>query len=210
MYIIDSGCFYKPIFVCKHPVMWIRIVLVVAAFACIASASLAQDKKEKEPIQFHPALEVNYAIGGLINSDNFVFKNGLGLHAIADFEFHEKVYAGIGVGYEQLGEDRLLPIFMDLKAFLKKSKRSAYFTGQLGYALMWNNDLANYNSYTYTGGILFSPGVGYKLPLENAGTVMFNVSYRQQYGGIEYESGGENYTDRLSFTLLAFKIGYLF
>jgi len=191
--------------------MWIRIVLVAVAFTCISLVSTAQDKKEdKEPIKLLPALEINYAVGGLINSDNFVFKNGLGLHAIADFEFHEKVYAGVGVGYEQLGEDQLLPIFFDLKAFLKKSKRSTYFTGQLGYALMWNDDLANYNSYTYTGGILFSPGVGYKLPLENAGTVMFNVSYRQQYGSIEYESGGENYTDRLSFTLLAFKIGYLF
>ena len=190
--------------------MWIKNILVAVAITCVTLHSMAQEEKSKEPLKLHPALELNYAIGGLINSDNFVFKSGLGIHAIADFEVSKKVYVGAGVGYEQLDEDQLLPIFFDLKAFAKKDKRSVYFTGQLGYALMWNDDLARYNSYTYTGGILFSPGVGYKLPVKKAGTIMFNVSYRQQYGSIEYESAGENYTDRLSFSLLAFKIGYLF
>ncbi len=189
--------------------MWIKLFNTISLITLLVFNTLAQDEK-KEPIEFHPSLEVNYAIGGLINSENFVFKNGIGLHAIADFEFHERVYAGLGVGYERLDNDQWLPIFVDLKAFTKKNKRSAYFTGQLGYTLMWNDDFARYNSYTYTGGIMFSPGIGYKLPLEKAGTMLFNVSYRQQYGSIEYESAGENYTDRLSFVLLALKIGYLF
>lgn len=189
--------------------MWIRLVITFFFITLLTFNAFTQ-KNEKEPIAFHPSVELNYAIGGLINSENFVFKNGIGLHAIADFEFHERVYAGLGVGYERLDNDQWLPIFLDLKAFTKKNKRSAYFTGQLGYTLMWNNDFARYNSYTYTGGIMFSPGIGYKLPLEKSGTMLFNVSYRQQYASIEYEAAGENYTDRLSFVMLAFKIGYLF
>lgn len=189
--------------------MWIRIFQIFTLLFFLAVSGFAQEK-ENEPLKIHPSFEVNYGVGGLINSENFVFKNGLGAHAIADFEFHERVFAGLGVGYEQFDNDQWVPIFFDLKAFIKKNKRSAYFTGQLGYTLMWNDDYARYNSYTYTGGIMFSPGIGYKLPLEKAGTLLFNVSYRQQYASVEYEAAGENYTDRLSIVLLAFKIGYLF
>lgn len=207
MYIIENGLFYSTIFAGKYPAMWIRLFVTLTTFFILSTPVLAQ---EKEPVKVHPSFEINYGVGGLINSENFVFKNGLGAHAIADFEFHERVFAGFGVGYEQFDSDQWVPIFFDLKAFIKKNKRSAYFTGQLGYTLMWNDNYARYNSYTYTGGIMFSPGLGYKLPLEKAGALLFNVSYRQQFASIEYEAAGENYTDRLSIVLLAFKIGYLF
>lgn len=185
-----------------------KSALTLFAFLCCFSLLQAQDKKKT--VQLHPELNVYYQAGGLINSDNFVFRNGIGINAAAHFKFHNKVYYGIGMGYEQLGSEHAVPIYLEVKAFLKKSKSSAFFTGQLGYAFVWNDNLANYNSYESIGGILISPGVGYKLTLSNKQNLMFSVHYKNQYAKIKYETVGKEFEDKFTYNLLVFKIGYLF
>lgn len=173
------------------------------------NAQEKEKKDKKNKVKLHPSIEAGYMVGGLINSDNFVFKSGISAHLIADFKLNGNVYYGIGAGYEQLKNDKFVPIFLDVKGFLKKNKPSMFFSGQLGYTLAWNDKLYNYNSYSYKGGIMFSPGIGYKIPVKDH-VWMINVSYRQQFARIEYEAPGNKYTDELSFVLLAFKLGLLF
>lgn len=193
----------------KHVLLSITILFGILLANTTALSAQEKEKKDKPKFKLHPSIEANYLVGGLINSDNFVFKSGIGGHFIADFKFSDKVYYGIGAGYEQLENDNFVPIFLDVKGFLKKKKASAYFTGQLGYSIAWNDDLYNYNSYSYKGGIMFSPGIGYKIPVKDH-TFLINVSYRQQFARIEYDAPGETYKDDLSFVMLAFKLGLLF
>ena len=163
----------------------------------------------KKPLKMFPSVDVLYQVGGNITSDNFVFQSGLGANVQLNFKLEDHVYWGVGTGYETLKDDQLLPLYLDIKGFLKKNKSSVFFDGQLGYAFMWNNHYSEFNNYTYDGGLRFAAGVGYKFPLKDYHLLMFSLNYKQQYSKITYQSVSKDYTDKLGFNLLVFKIGFM-
>lgn len=191
-------------------------IILSSVFILLVTSLVAQDKeekKDKKKIKVHPSLSGVYQAGGILTSDNFVFQNGLGVELMANFEMDSRVYYGFGTGFETLNDDRMIPLIVDVKGFLKKEKPCFFFTGQLGYAFMWNDHYSDYNSYDYEGGIRFAGGVGYRIPfkMKKDAMLLFSATYKQQYATINYDGpADDDYSDRLSFNLLALKMGFLF
>ncbi len=189
------------------------ILLCMCQMVFLSGQTVAQENQSKSDskhkIKMYPSLDLLYQVGGNITSDNFVLQSGLGANVQLNFKLEDHVYWGVGTGFESLNDDQLLPLYLDIKGFVKKNKSSFFFDGQLGYAFMWNNHYSEFNNYTYEGGIRFAAGAGYKFPIDDDHMLMFSLNYKQQYSSITYESPSRDYVDRLGFNLLVFKIGFM-
>ena len=89
---------YVHVCICQHFKSIFTCLLFLIAFSLSSLAQKSEKKKEKPKLDIHPSIEANYLVGGLINSDNFVFKSGIGAHLIADIKFSDKVISIIGNG----------------------------------------------------------------------------------------------------------------
>lgn len=166
--------------------------------------------KESKSVNLHHTFELGYVVGGQISNDNFIYKAGLMGQYTADFQVSTRVFYGAGIGYEKLDQETFIPIFASFKGLLKKKDSSPFLTAQLGYALGLNKNMYSYEGYSYRGGILFSPGFGYKLSVKDKYSVLFSVNYKHQFARIRYKTlDAHTYADNLNFDLLSFRIGIL-
>ncbi len=184
----------------------------------IASGAYAQDDEKdeeeedtkKSTLNLHHTLEAGYAIGGQISNDNFIYKAGLSGQYTADFQVSTRVFYGAGIGYEKFDSETFIPIFASFKGLLKKKDNTPFLTAQLGYALGSNKDLYSYEGYSYKGGILFSPGWGYKFSVKDKYSFLFSINYKHQFARIKYKTIGEHtYEDNINFNFLSFRVGIM-
>jgi hypothetical protein len=101
-------------------------------------------------------------------------------------------------------------LYASFKGLLKKKDSVPYLTAQVGYAFASNSNLYDYAGYSYRGGIVFSPGIGYKLNVKDKYSVLFSVNYKHQFAGVKYETFDKQvFRDHLNFDLLSFRVGIL-
>jgi hypothetical protein len=169
-----------------------------------------ENDKESKSVNLHHTLEVGYTIGGQVSNDNFIYKAGLLGQYTADFQVSTRVFYGAGIGYEKLGQETFIPIFASFKGLLKKKDSTPFLTAQMGYALGSNKNMYSYEGYSYRGGILFSPGFGYKLNVRDKYSILVSVNYKHQFARIRYKTLDDHtYADNLNYDLLSFRIGVL-
>jgi hypothetical protein len=186
------------------------LLLFIAFLPAQAQGDDEKEGKESKALHLHHTLELGYTIGGQVSNDNFIYKAGLLGQYTADFQVSTRVYYGLGIGYEKLDRERFIPLFASFKGLLKKKDSTPFLTAQIGYALASNENIYSYEGYSYRGGILFSPGFGYKLNVKDKYSVLFSVNYKHQFARIRYKTFDDHiYADNLNFDLLSFRIGVL-
>jgi hypothetical protein len=195
----------------QHFIKFCFLYLLLFSF----SVAYAQDDDKEEDkgskkANLHHTLEVGYLLGGQLSNDNFIYKAGLQAQYTADFQVSSRVLYGAGFGYEKLDQETFIPLFASFKGLLKKKDSTPFLTAQLGYALGSNKNIYSYQGYSYKGGILFSPGWGYKLSVKDKYSILFSVNYKHQFAKIKYKSlDNHTYEDNLNFDLLIFRIGVM-
>lgn len=168
-----------------------------------------EDKSENS-LKLHHTAELGFSIGGQVSNDNFVLETGKLFQYTADLQASTRVYYGIGAGIEKFDSETFIPVFASFKGLLKKKDSTPYLTAQMGYAFASNSSLYSYDGYSYRGGILFSPGFGYKLSVKDKYSILFSVNYKHQFAKLNYETYDlHKYQDNLNFDLISFRVGIL-
>ncbi len=167
------------------------------------------DSKKRSP-SLHHTLEVGYTFGGQLTNDNFIYKAGLSGQYTADFQVSTRVFYGVGVGFDKYDNERFIPLFASFKGLLSKKDNTPFLTAQLGYALGSNKNLYSYEGYSYKGGIVFSPGWGYKFSVKDKYAFLFSINYKHQFARIKYKTlDAHTYEDNINFNLLSFRVGVM-
>ena len=192
----------------KITIFFLSLYFLQSSFVATAGGD---DKKGKDWV-FHPSFETGLLLGGRINNENFVYESGYFAYLIADVQVSKKVYYGLGSGFNMLEDKTFIPVFVDFKgSFESFNKSSSYFSCQLGYSIASYNDDFEYENVNYKGGIMFSPGFGYRFNIRDSYCLLINISYQHQFGEIEYSaSGGRKISEGMDFDLLFFKLGFMF
>jgi hypothetical protein len=183
------------------------------SFAIPVSAQEDEDEEDKgnKALPLSHSLEAGFSIGGQLSNDNFVYETVKLVQYTAYVQASTRVYYGIGMGYEKFDKETFIPLFASFKGLLKKKDSTPYLTAQLGYAFGSNSNLYNYEGYSYRGGILFSPGFGYKLSVKDKYSILFSVNYKHQFAKLRYKTLDNHiYREEINFDLLSFRVGVLF
>lgn len=197
-------------FLCKYICCLLLLGIFSGAYAQDDEKDEEEEDSKSNSLNLHHTLEAGYTIGGQISNDNFIYKAGLSGQYTADFQVSTRVFYGVGIGYEKYDSETFIPIFASFKGLLKKKDNTPFLTAQLGYALGSNRNLYSYEGYSYKGGILFSPGWGYKFSVKDKFSLLFSINYKHQFARIKYKSIGEHtYEDNINFNLLSFRVGVM-
>lgn len=180
----------------------------------MSSVAYAQDDEKEEEedkdkaVNLHHTLEAGYAIGGQLSNDNFVYKAGLSAQYTADFQVSTRVFYGAGIGYDKYDNETFIPLFASFKGLLNKKDNTPFLTAQLGYALGANKNIFSYEGYAFKGGILFSPGWGYRFNVNDKYAFLFSINYKHQFAKIKYNSfDSHTYQDNINYNLLSIRVG---
>jgi hypothetical protein len=184
--------------------------LCIPAFAQDEDNEDEDKSKGRKSLNLHHTAEVGFSIGGQLSNDNFVYETGRLFQYTADVQVSARVYYGLGIGVEKFDTETFVPITASFKGLLKKKDSTPYLTAQLGYAFGSNSNVNDYAGYSYQGGLLFSPGFGYKLSVKDKYSILFSVNYKHQFATLKYETFDRQvFRDNLNFDLLSFRVGIL-
>jgi hypothetical protein len=199
---LKPHCFIKSLMI---------FLLLFISFTDVSAQDDEKDDKAGKSVNLHHTFELGYSLGGQVSNDNFIYKAGMMGQYTADFQASSRVYYGAGIGYEKLDQQTFIPLFASFKGLLKKKDSTPFLSAQLGYALGFDKNMYSYQGYSYRGGILFSPGWGYKLSVKDKYAILFSVNYKHQFAKIRYKAlDNHRYEDNLNFDLLSFRIGVMF
>ncbi len=150
-------------------------------------------------------------MGGQLSNETFVYKSGIHVQYTAYRAFSSRVLYGLGIGFEQFDNERFIPLFASFQGLLKKKDHTPFLTAQLGYAVGINRGYPTYEGYQFNGGILFSPGIGYRFSMGDRMAALMGIHYKHQFARSSYETaGGHTYRTTLNYDLIAFRAGIQF
>lgn len=185
-------------------------LLLSMQLQCFAQDDEKEDKDDKKSLKLHHSVEAGLTIGGQVSNDNFIYKSGWLLQYTADVQVSTRVYYGIGGGIEKFDDETFFPLYASFKGLLKKKDSTPYLTAQMGYAFASNTNYYSYAGYRYRGGILFSPGFGYKLSVKDKYSVLFSVNYKHQFARVQYKTfDSRTFQDEINYDFISFRIGLL-
>jgi opacity protein-like surface antigen len=138
--------------------------------------------------KFHIHLDYNYLLGFYEKSDFLTTKSGLkgfDLSITEMYDINKRLSAGIGVGLEKLYEPyTIFPVFVKVDYSPIRSTEKPYVYAKLGYGI--GTKISN-------AGLLFNPGLGYKLKLGKRFGLNFTLGYHLQsirYDMVYYSEDG--------------------
>ncbi len=169
-----------------------------------------EKKKSKKSWTLHHTLDGGYSFGIQQSNEQVITQSGLVGSYTAQLRVSNRIYYGLGFGYEQFEYETFLPIYLDFKGKLRKKDNSPYLSTQLGYAIGSNDSYLQFVDYTYRGGLFFSSGVGYKFSVKDRFSCLMSVAYKHQFAHVRYETfDGETYREELNFDLVMFRFGII-
>lgn len=95
-------------------------------------------------------------------------------------------FYGLGIGIDYYGDKRTVPLFLDVKADLKKANKTPFVYADAGYNFSWLRDGDKMDfwgtDYKTRGGLFYETGLGYKFTLKNkmAFGLSAGYSFKQQ------------------------------
>lgn len=143
-------------------------LFIFLVFFCKAQKDEDIDKK----INF-----VNYTEIGLVQNSNFI-NNSLrySFQTINGVEINEKSSFGIGLGYDTYYFDNLIPVFVDIRRFLFKHKKSGFFIS------LSSGNFFSFNKSTITSNSLFLyPQIGLQFYITQNVSLNLNFGYQYRY-----------------------------
>ncbi len=168
------------------------------------------DEGEKSGLAVHHSLEGGLAVGGQVSNEVFVLKSGLSLAYAAEVEFSSRVYYGAGLGMDRFREETFFPVFGSFRGMLRKKDNTPFLAAQFGYAFGTNRNYGRFEGYDFRGGVVFSPGVGYRFSVGDKFSGLMGVYYKHQFAQAEYRTfDGFRYRTPLNYNLVSFRVGIL-
>jgi len=172
----------------------------------------AQEEKINEtPLNLYKSITASYAYGVQIYNDNMIYNPGYSFQLSVGNRVSKDVSLGFGAGYMSFGEEHFVPIFAEIIGSKTKKKNTRFFKIQGGYSLGWNETINNNDNYDLNGGIYFNAGVGQRIKVNNAYSLMLQLSLCHQFAEMEYSIfGEEQYTETVNYDMLQISVGFLF
>jgi hypothetical protein len=90
---------------------------------------------------------------------NLYSENGIDFNIINGLEFHDKFFAGIGLGYLNFEGINGFSFFSDFEYLVLKTKLTPFLNLKIGYNHIWNQ----YENGTGSALVEFGPGLNYGL-----------------------------------------------
>ncbi|MEO6131041.1 MAG: hypothetical protein ABIQ02_04285 [Saprospiraceae bacterium] len=144
---------------------------------------------------------------------NVSFSGGAGIHHAMGYRFNRMIGVGIGTGIEthDFSDVRnIIPMYAEARGFFLPNKISPYYALKIGYGFA----LVNKSRWTTaaTGGFHISPELGVRF---GGGDVSYylGVEYKLQNATYTYNNfdfGGGNVTDKISYRRIELRTGLLF
>ncbi len=199
-----------------------NIILLLAALAFNVQ-SFSQVSSLKAPQERHSFTGYfNITdVGLLIGSPENAHVAPFSFMTINGWHLSEQLSAGLGLGVEFLSGS-YMPIFLDLRYYVRNSSFSPFFMLDCGYSLALDDDYSNVNryfstmpwngNYTFTnykaqGGWLINPGFGIRNMFSENFGVIFSVGYRNQR---LFYKAADDHRLLADYNRLVLKIGILF
>jgi hypothetical protein len=188
------------------------LLLLLSAFPLLAQQkdNDADDEGEKSKLKVHHSLEGGLTLGGQITSEVFVYKSGISLAYAAEVQFSSRVYYGAGLGLDKFREETFYPVFASFRGMLRKKDNTPFLAAQFGYAFASNRNYGRLEGYDFDGGVVFSPGLGYRFSAGDKFSGLMGVYYKHQFAQTEYRTyDGFRFRIPVSYNLISFRVGIL-
>ncbi len=188
------------------------LLLLLSAFPLLAQQkdNDEDDEGEKAKLKVHHSLEGGLILGGQITNEVFVYKAGFSLTYAAEVQFSSRVYYGAGLGVDKFREETFYPLFASFRGMLRKKDNTPFLAAQFGYAFASNRNYGRFEGYDFDGGVVFSPGLGYRFSVGDKFSGLMGVYYKHQFAQAEYRTyDGFRFRTPLSYNLISFRVGIL-
>ena len=187
------------------------LLLLLSAFPLLAQQKDGdEDDEEKSKLKVHHSLEGGLVIGGQLSNEVFVYKSGISLAYAAEVEFSSRVYYGAGLGVDKFREETFYPLFASFRGMLRKKDNTPFLAAQFGYAFGSDRSYGAFEGYDFRGGVMFSPGLGYRFSVGDKFSGLLGVHYKHQFAQAEYRTyDGFRFRTPLNYDLITFRVGIL-
>lgn len=149
----------------------------------------------------------NTSVGLLIGHSNYRGGMGASFQTVNGYQFLGHFSAGLGVGIDGLNGYRVMPVFADVRAYLRKEALSPFVVLNGGYSFHRSRDRGGYYPYTLDltapnemgGGMMFGARVGVRNYTSTHFGITLSAGYRYQKMVSEYLSSFYNGEDYMYF-----------
>jgi hypothetical protein len=181
--------------------------LIIILFCCYFSM-LAQEEKK---LDFSQIVEIGALAGVEISRNTGDFKFAYGGRYTGQIALSDHFHVGIGMAYEKYDNFQLLPIFIDVHAYLKEQVNSPFFAMQIGYAHGWDKRYQSLEYYDFKGGALIAFDYGRRIPIQKNTSFSIALGFRFQQSRIQFDNPNlYEYKEQINMVLLNFKAGIQF
>lgn len=184
-------------------------VLILFCAAGDSKAGEADTLSAQKKRTLHPMLELGVLSGGQVSNGLFIYKTAKSIEASMNLKTNEKVFFGIGGGFESYRSDNFIPLFLQFKGLAKKNKSSAFVSIQGGYGIVSSSSTYRLLDIQSKGGVFFSPGIGYNIRLKKQ-LILVSLNYKHQFINVKYSVFSDRvYRNEANLHMLSFKAGLL-
>ena len=181
----------------------------ILCFSFLFSFAQAQNLALTKKKNLNTRIELGFDRGIQLSKNFPILKSGEQFNLSISKLYGSHFEAGIGVGYQNLGDEQFMPIYL-LLVGKTKAGSGPYIESSVGYAYGENSKYEHAVISNFEGGKYFSTGIGYEFNIKNQYSFLASCNYiRQQSQVKHYEGETVNYIENLTFDLIVFKIGLL-
>jgi hypothetical protein len=137
------------------------------------------------------------------------------LTTVNGWQFGQRVFTGIGLGYE-FYEWGVLPVFADVKYFFKQNVVTPFISFKAGYSFPLSKRKSGSDYYTQYGqtygGVLVNPEVGLLIPVGAANAISVTVGYQYQelsYNEIQIYWNAYEKRVYTNYNRISLRVGFL-
>lgn len=138
------------------------------------------------------------------------------LTMVNGWQFGQRVFTGIGLGYE-FYEWGVLPVFADIKYFFNQDVVTPFISFKAGYSFPLSkskNGSDYYKQYGQTyGGVMVNPEVGLLFPVGSSNALLVGIGYQyQELSYNEISNYWNSYSRRVytNFNRISLRLSFLF
>ena len=137
------------------------------------------------------------------------------LTTVNGWQFNQRVFTGIGLGYE-FYEWGVMPVFADIKYIFNKDVVKPFVSFKAGYSFPLSkskNGTDYYTQYGQTyGGVMVNPEVGLLIPVGSSNAILVGIGYQyQELSYNEISNYWDSYNRRIytNYNRISLRLGFL-
>jgi hypothetical protein len=190
---------------------------LIISTVCLLSALLSTaqtDSTSNKGCASHllsPSISAGTLVGGQFNSGGFYYKSGFAAYLSLDACRRERLQVGFGAGIERMPQEWFFPMYLQLRSSMSDQTTGGFFILQVGYTFSIMEAYNYYRGSEDHGGLMISPGWGYKIQLEKSAQLYFTTQFKQQNLSIDYTTeAGSRFSDQFTYNFLTLNAGIRF